>query len=78
MTLLLDAGRTDSLGDYCKVLDQFKPILNGAFPHIIVIMAQSSGQGGIFKRTSKGEVQFENFLTRSTEILQLYECARGI
>lgn len=48
VTLLLDAGRTDSFGDYCKILDQFKPILNGAYPHIIVIMALSSGQGGIF------------------------------
>jgi len=51
------------------LLDQFKSILIGNFPHIIVIMAQSSGQGGIFNdsqifikiKNAAEEAQFENF-----------------
>ena len=79
--LLLDVGRTDQPGDYSEVYGAFNPILCGYYSHITIIMAQSSGRGGVFNTSqvvkamnfsTPHKVRFENFTVEEAQTLCKY------
>ena len=69
VTLLLDFGKGDCTGDNEPLINRFKMIIRGNYDHIKVIVALSSGQGGIFNKdeflrslvSSGKSVSFKNF-----------------
>ena len=69
VTLLLDFGKAESAGDNQCLITMFKSIIHGTYKHIQVIVALSSGRGGVFSSDqllknfmdSAKQIQFTNF-----------------
>ena len=73
VVLLLDLGRTETSNDSSVVLQYFKSICTGNHPHVKLIVALSSGRGGLFI-----ENQFyQNFLSGMGKSLQFTNFTDG-
>lgn len=63
LTLFLDLGKGDYPGDSLPLINQFRPIIHGNYG-VQVIVALSSGEGGLFKE----DQLLQNFMSCATKI----------